>query len=532
MKTFIATILFPQTKKEFLLQFVIFGLCWTLSYPPYNLSFLGWFVLFPIYQLLTSDLTKKKIYGYSYLYLLIAHIFTVFWICFSTFWGGTLAILANPVVLLFSLLLTFAFHFKNSTPLMRVLQFSFFWLFIEYFHSKWELTFPWMMMAHSQFAFSGWLQWVEIGGTWLLSFFAIIPGIFFWGLLTKQFKSPTRVVNYFAIYLLLITIGGWLLYFRPIQEVGKISIGIIQPHVDPWTKWDSASEWDQVVELKKLSADLKKKDSTIQLFIWPETSVSFYLAHDRGKFVTDDLRLFSKQHQVAILTGFPHIQYYDDSLIAPPSARWSNFANKYYHHFNSATLIDGDEKLHVHNKINLVPFAERVPWVDLWPGIKDLRFNLTGLGGWGKGLDTVNFTLKNHSEAIFPSAICYESAFPSLNRIFSKKGATFFTIITNDGWWGNTPGYHQHFQFARLRAIENRVWIARSANNGISGFIDPFGREFQKTDYWTQTAISQSIPLIKTETWYEKLGDVLPFIFLILGLTLPLSRYFISNHSE
>ena len=119
-----------------------------------------------------------------------------------------------------------------------------------------------------------------------------------------------------------------------------------------------------------------------------------------------------------------------------------------------------------------------------------------------------------------PGLICYDSVYPSWIREFVRDEASFITIITNDGWWGNTSGHHQHFAYARLRAIEFDRWIARSANNGISGIIAPGGQIMQQTDYWVRTGFTGQIFNLSTQTFYTRFGDWLPITCLILVFPL------------
>jgi apolipoprotein N-acyltransferase len=116
------------------------------------------------------------------------------------------------------------------------------------------------------------------------------------------------------------------------------------------------------------------------------------------------------------------------------------------------------------------------------------------------------FTRPADSLKIAP-VICYESVFGSYVTQYIRKGANLIFVITNDGWWGNTPGHRQHFTFSQLRAIETRRSIARSANTGISAFIDQRGDVFQKTKYWEPAVIRQVINANNKITFYVKYGD-------------------------
>jgi len=491
-----------------------------LSFPPFNLSFLAWFSLLPLFFLFERESGFWPAWIRSYLFLLIAHTTTLYWICFSTVAGGVLAILVNPVfmmipVTLFLLLRQFLTGWHQLALLGGL------WIFGEYFLSLWELAFPWMLLSNTQFLFSPVLQWASIGGAWLVSGWVFLFNLLVYPIIKSVLsgKQVTHQDVQFPVFAVCgIILAGYLIGEADIPQTGRIQAAVVQPNVDPWIKWDQ--DLENYEQLMALSRKVIEQDSTVRLIVWPETAVGFYLLDPRGEFIRKEMEDYTASHHTAILTGFPHISYYEDSLTAPPSARWSRMSQKYYHHYNAATLIDGYEPAHAYSKISLVPFAERVPWVDSVPFMKDLRFNLSGLGGWGKGRDTTNFKLAGTEGAVFPSAICYESAFPELIGRFTSKGATFLTVITNDGWWGNTSGYHQHFEFSRLRAIENRRWVVRSANNGISGFIDEKGNVISSTGYWTEQTLTATVGLISEQSVYQKTGNWFPWLALFLSAGL------------
>jgi apolipoprotein N-acyltransferase len=125
--------------------------------------------------------------------------------------------------------------------------------------------------------------------------------------------------------------------------------------------------------------------------------------------------------------------------------------------------------------------------------------------------------------------ICYESIYGEFVAKQASQGADFLCILTNDGWWGNSPGHKQHFSFAKLRAIENRKWVARSANTGISGFIDEKGHIIQQSKYWTPDALKQTIRKGNKTTVYAMFGDYLGVIAFILLFPMLVWSFFKKN---
>jgi apolipoprotein N-acyltransferase len=181
----------------------------------------------------------------------------------------------------------------------------------------------------------------------------------------------------------------------------------------------------------------------------------------------------------------------------------------------------------VYKKIVLVPFAERIPYASALSFlIEPLKWNV-GIGMWGKGKDTVVFSLptRDGRDMKFASMICYESVYPNFVREFVSRGAQFLVIVTNDSWWGNTPGAYQHAAYASFRAIENRRWIVRAANGGISGFIDPAGRYHGETKLYTASSFSGTIEPREELSFYVRHGDIFAKACVTLAVVLILFTF-------
>jgi len=168
-----------------------------------------------------------------------------------------------------------------------------------------------------------------------------------------------------------------------------------------------------------------------------------------------------------------------------------------------------------------------MPYPAIFGFIEKYAINLGGTSG-SLASDGESKIFTNYQKVTLAPIICYESVFPEFTASYVKKGADILCIITNDGWWGNTPGYRQHFDFGRLRAIENRRAIARSANTGISGVIDKDGRVLIASNWWQKEVIRYKVPVYTTQTFYTEHGDWLAYIFLFIAiadsLTLLLKR--------
>jgi len=167
-----------------------------------------------------------------------------------------------------------------------------------------------------------------------------------------------------------------------------------------------------------------------------------------------------------------------------------------------------------------VPGVEKMPYPEIFKPLENLAIDLGGTtGSLGQQDQPSLLFVKNKIPVA--TIICYESVFSDFVSKFFKIGAKALFIITNDGWWGDTPGYYQHLMFGRLRSIENRTYIARSANTGISAVIDPLGNILQQTNYWTREHLIAKIPLQKNASIYSHIGDIISpvnVLFLVLFL--------------
>ncbi len=249
------------------------------------------------------------------------------------------------------------------------------------------------------------------------------------------------------------------------------------------------------------------------VLIWPENAVDAALPINSRYFtaIEDSLGKWNTN----LITGAGYVEYYSEEN-RPTVVRESQMG-RLFNVFNAAIYFDSDRSKDVYQKGKLVPIVERFPFVEFFQTI-----DIFGLVNWGEitsyglGLEANNFNV-NGSHT--PALICYDSVFPGWVNKFVQNGAGFLTIITNDGWWGDSNGHVQHFAFARLRAIEQRKWIARSANNGISGIISPDGKVQVATEYWTEDAFTFTIYDRNIPTFFTQYGDWFNYLMLLVTST-------------
>jgi apolipoprotein N-acyltransferase len=313
--------------------------------------------------------------------------------------------------------------------------------------------------------------------------------------------------------------GPWLygtIAMKPYEnpsDADTVRVGIVQPNIDPWEKWGGAGDrWTSIEsQLGKLLSETRSiAAKPVDLVVWPETAIPFHILLPGNQTYWLWLRANLDSAHVPVLTGLPYAVFYD-SASAPATSSWDSFRRLYYDDFNSAALlVPGRPVGPVYKKIVLVPFAERIPYAETFKFlIGPLKWNV-GIGMWGKGKDTILFSLprKDGSSLKFASMICYESVYPGYVREFVRQGAQFLVIMTNDSWWGNTSGAYQHASYASLRAVETRRWIIRAGNGGISGLVDPSGSIHEKTKLYSSTTIRGTIHPRTELTFYAKHGDL------------------------
>jgi apolipoprotein N-acyltransferase len=200
-------------------------------------------------------------------------------------------------------------------------------------------------------------------------------------------------------------------------------------------------------------------------------------------------------------------------------------SDAYYDNYNTALQLDNTGKIQVYHKSKLVPGVEKMPFPVLLKPLESLAINLGGtIGSLGTQQQRTPFVSPAHLKVA--PIICYESVFGEHVSEFVKNGAGLLFIITNDGWWGDTPGYKQHLIYGRLRAIENRRCVVRSANTGISCFINEKGDIEDATGWWQPAVIMKTLPIHEQLTFYTRHGDYIGRIsaygtlFLILSVLL------------
>ncbi len=536
---------------------VLSGVMLGFSFPPSSLGILACFGLVPLLIVLADIEEIGRALRYSYVAFFVFHLITLNWTGgFShgndpyMMIAGSITILAHPFFY-FIPVTAYLFVRRKFGDRAALTALPFLWVAYEYSHSLTEWSFPWLTLGNSQTYDLVRIQFISATGVYGLSVWILLMNVLGFLLYSHiaradGFFRSRRVIGLVGllvtVYLLplvpglLVLSGADAAREREPETAGpSITVGIVQSNVDPWNKW-SVSGFDALRLYVGMTRSLVHVASPRKpdLILWPETAVPYLILTEQNQFLLSDLRSRLDSIGVPVLTGLPQAVFYRNPADAPPSAKTIQRTGERYDAFNAAALIDpGSSKIQWYGKMKMVPFAERVPYADIFHALDFLRWDV-GIGGWQIGRDTTIFT-ERKTGAKFATMICYESVYPDLVAAFVRKGAEFVSIVTIDSWWGRMSGAYQHHQFAILRAVENRRWIARCAVGGISCFIDPYGRTYDDTELFTQATLVRTIGRRTELSFYSEHGDWLGLTCAWLScafLAAALGKVFLNKKRE
>jgi apolipoprotein N-acyltransferase len=429
--------------------------------------------------------------------------------------------------------------FKGSLPYIFL---AVTWIAWERFYFDAEISWPWLVLGNS-FARSTWaIQWYEytgsLGGSlWIwacnLGLFGMLvslsDGRFFeWNGKAKA----ASLFGYAALLLIPFAISPVIerQYTDAMNEGEQLPVLIVQPNIDPYNKFQALTQEQQNAILEgQIKEALKDRvsDSTAAplLIVAPETFTSDIITgqYDRSRTWRRFTDLLKDYPNVNMIFGASSYDYIISDEAPSNTARHIK-EDLWLESHNSALMIDGTARTEIFHKSRLVVAVEKTPYPAIFCKIDDL---LGGVMGRCIGQDeTTLLNIRSIDGNIIPvgCAVCYESVYGEYYTDYIRKGAKAMTIITNDAWWGNTPGYRQHLSYASLRAIETRRAIARCANTGISAIISPSGKILKPTPWWEQASIRSYIPLRDDLTFFVTHGDITgricSFLFCLLLLAL------------
>jgi apolipoprotein N-acyltransferase len=486
---------------------LISGVLLVLSFPNIDLEFMAWFALVPLlYAIDGKSLWSSFKLGFFTGF--VSFLGILYWIVVAIHTYGNVHVIPSVLILLLlvgylSLFIgafTWMYRFVQiRSGLQTILLAPLLWVSLEYLRSFFLTGFPWASLGHSQYINLSFIQMADITGVYGLSFVIVLVNA---TLYTALHRWPKKTFPLREVVITILLLLGFLIYGhlrigavdRQAIQNPPLKIGLVQGNIDQSIKWDQSFQNETMRIYERLS--FKVAGGKPDLIIWPETATPFFF-QDAKEFQPLVLDI-PKKTDAFLLFGTPSYKIERGKV----------------HHYNSALMLSpSGEVKGKYNKIHLVPYGEYVPLGE-YLSLGSLG---EGIGDFTPGKEIFNFTLP---QGKFGVVICFEIIFPNLCRKFVKGGANFLVTITNDAWFGRTSAPYQHLTIAAFRAVENRVFIARSANTGISAFIDPVGRITKQGGLFTEEAINGTIGLSKEKTFYTLYGDVFVWICSTFSLAL------------
>lgn len=520
-----------HTKLHPILLALLSGALLFLSFPYTGSLYLLSFIAF-VPLLLAEDALfeqKKKsfhVFLTGYVCFFLYNLGATWWIAYADFYGAVMAILANA--LLMALVFLF-FHWVKKYVGYRqgYLALIFFWISFEYTHYHWELSWPWLNLGNIFASEPILIQWYEftgvLGGTlWILMLNILLFKLYKDRFIYKQtIKEQPLYLGVFMLAFALPISISIAQYYSYEEEKKPLDVVVTQPNINPYTE----KFGDYSLSLQtQLDRFLTVADSLVtpktQFVLAPETAIPIETAEEH--FEQTSIYTYLDEHisrwkNAVLYVGASTTLFYPQKH---SRASKSVPEGGFYESYNSSLLIGKGVPTHFIHKSKLVLGVEIIPFSSIFPFLESWALQMGGASG-SLGIADKPEVL-SYQKTRFAPLVCYESIYGAYVAHFTAIGAQVLFIITNDGWWDDTPGYKQHFAFARLRAIETRRSVARSANTGISGFINQRGDVMKASKWDEQTALSATINKNDKTTFYAKFGDwigyssELPAIFLLL----------------
>jgi len=484
---------------------ILSGLMLTLSFPNPGLDFLAWFALIPLILIASQQQSLIRLFLLGLLSGLFHYLTMLYWmvqslcylvhlpLAYSMTIYGLLSIYLSCYPAIFLICCNrFCRHY-----IIAVFCLPAFWVALEYIRTYLISGFPWGLIGYSQYRNTLLIQIADILGVYGVSYLIVLGNvsisILMLSLVKKKWKnnrvSLTMAFRALAVLICFCTLsvayGQYCIYSwdKVIQSSPTASFGIIQGNIDQSIKWDP--QHTRSSEKKYLNLSITQKKNHPDLYIWPETALTFYFQKKSGQ--ERKIKRFIKLVQSDFLIGSPAFER-DDS--------------DQYSFFNRAYLIGKDGIIKdYYDKYHLVPFGEYIPFQNVLFFMNKFVEGETNFSS-GKKLHPIQWG-KNRIAV----QICYEIIFPDICRRIVNENATIIVNITNDAWFGRTSAPYQHFSMTVFRAIENRRALVRSANTGISGAIDPVGRVLISTPIFEEKAFTIDTPLIAHKSLYTRLGN-------------------------
>jgi apolipoprotein N-acyltransferase len=510
--------------KRYLLS-LLSGLLFTLAFPFTGsitpLVFVAWVPLLLVEKALVDD--KKKaihVFIHAYLVFILFNIGTTWWIWNADLGGAIMAFIFNSLLMALTFLI---YHLikKRLTEKIGIWSLLAVWICFEYLHYNWELSHPWLTMGNFFSISPKFIQWYEftgvLGGTLWVLLVNILVFLLLKNWKEKQKRNATLIGLIAGVtFPIIVSIVIYLQLADKSVHHKNYEVVIVQPNIDPYKEKFNAQYTPKMQMAKFISLAKEKITNKTKLVIGPETAVQGGLDEDTpmsndalGLLNSD---LLAPNSPFDLLIGASTYRLFSKKN-SSASQQIPN-SDTFYESYNTSLFLQYNTKPQFIHKSKLVLGVEKIPFSSAFPFLEEYAIQNGGTSG--------SLGIENHAKIFnmrklkVAPIICYESIYGDFLTQQTRLGAKLFIIITNDGWWGDTPGYKQHYSFAQLRAIENRRYVIQAANTGTSGVINDRGEVLRSTPYSQTAVMNVSVPLLAEMTYYAKHGDYIGIFAIIL----------------
>ena len=450
-----------------------------------------------------SRLPGRQAFNSAYLFAFLFNAFSLYWVAIVTPPGTVAAVVI--VSLYYAIVLTVFNRLHHIRPWLGWVAMPFLWTGMEYFRTLSEFAFPWSDLGYTQAYYLWVLQIVSVLSVHGLTLLIVTVNVLLCQVFRKELLPERRVTMVLLSLAVVagVTAYGWVVTPR-FPKPGTLDVAILQGSVPLEIKWapDNAGHTFRLYDSLAQTA----VDSTPVLYIWPETAVPCYLSHDHG--------CRAEVGRIARATNGYHLIGGLGGTVVDETPRY----------FNSCFQVNPSGVVEErYDKVKLVPFSEQVPYQSVLGFLrkdvlsKYLTFIETyEVQWWSDFHPGDSITLFPLPDATYGVLICFESAFPEYARAMINRGANFIVGITNDTWFGISVGIHMHARIFLTRAVENRCWMARAANSGLSYIVDPYGRIWGELGTYQVATLQGRLGMLDERSVFTRFGDVVGKVSLLL----------------
>ncbi|MCP4229906.1 MAG: apolipoprotein N-acyltransferase [bacterium] len=486
-----------------ILYLVISAALLTLAFPRFDLEILAFVAFIPMLYAMEGVKGSRAFWQ--------GFIFGAHWFLFMFYWLVPVSMVGSLLMIAYQSLFIGLFfatvaYVRSNTKLPLVVYLPLFWAAVEYLRSIGYFGFPWGLVAHSQYKWLHLIQIVDVTGTMGLSLAIVAINVLIYYII-KNYRDVhvwLRAGGSIAGILLILNVYGFIATAPDEYEGEPVRIGLLQGNISQDIKWDPYYRDISMSIYRRLAMDAITEGADI--VVWPETSLPFYIGENEF--------YLNQVYDIAEDSGTHHV-------LGCLDKRPRDFIRRErdYDVYNAAVLVTpGREIVDRYEKVNLVPFGEHIPFDRDVPIITDTLFAESG--DFTKGPGDEIFETPYGDFGIY---ICFESIFPHIINEYSRMGSDFMVSITNEGWFEKSNEPYQHLAMSVFRAVENKTWLVRSANTGISCFITPNGRIVRKSEIYTRTQLTDDVYPRTRTTFYARHEKLFPYLFL--GMALAVAGY-------